>query len=666
MIFVFVNKTELNKAVSDQIITTDLRTLKNSAAGGIKVIEIGGKSEQNQYSGNNMFGGEVLADKIVSEFAGTKKTSAKTVVYESPSTQNKILLEDVFKENTPYTIILYGMNYGDYVDANIKVSYTDGTNSNALTFASKGELSYCIFKTNANKTVKAIRGFYGAVSTVLYYEKCGVFEGEVALEDFEPFVGNKPSPNTDYQQEIKKVVLTGAKSVNKNFFNAQTVVKGRLDNGVLGYESDTTDLTVNGDAITCTVINAYRGFVSDYIAVSGSVAVSCVSTVNYNFIDIFDKDKQFIRRVSFTTEKVLSVSDNEVYIRVSFQNTTTGTFTVSNIQVELGDKVTDYQRNQESSITFTNPITLREKDILTPKVIKRKRGVITLDGTENWLIYTIDGVNQFYVTEKLINGYTESSKAICISNYFVGSKLADRKGNYNIVYGIGGLGLAFNTMDFLTVDEWKNWLAQKYADGNPVIVEYEFADYVEEELPTADQIALNSLLSFDGVTHLYFDSEIEPTSLAECGTNHVGALTLLNSNLHEQLNIKRTNSREVLWTNSSPSLSIPSNTPLLYMTLEEYESYNFFMITYAESTESGAASKQLLMARAGGYGNGNNSRLEGIIKEADTYHYHERSLAYSYDSQAFMVGQCTYLGADCKANLANDKLIPYQIIGIKG
>jgi len=74
---------------------------------------------------------------------------------------------------------------------------------------------------------------------------------------------------------------------------------------------------------------------------------------------------------------------------------------------------------------------------------------------------------------------------------------------------------------FATVEEFVAQLKEK-----PINVAYPLAEPTFEPLPTADQIALNSLLSFDGVTHLFFDSEIQPTSLVKYGTSEVGALTL--------------------------------------------------------------------------------------------------------------------------------------------
>lgn len=48
----------------------------------------------------------------------------------------------------------------------------------------------------------------------------------------------------------------------------------------------------------------------------------------------------------------------------------------------------------------------------------------------------------------------------------------------------------------------------------------------EETLPIADQIALNSLQTFDGITYVEFVSEIKPTFSAKYGTTEMGGMTL--------------------------------------------------------------------------------------------------------------------------------------------
>lgn len=123
--------------------------------------------------------------------------------------------------------------------------------------------------------------------------------------------------------------------------------------------------------------------------------------------------------------------------------------------------------------------------------------------------------------------------------------------------------------------------------------------------------------------------------------------------------------RELLWTNTDTTVSLSGNTTLFELPLEEYNKYEFFLITYMLSTAETTANSQLIIARAAGTGNGNNAQIMDVLKEGTTYHYHGRRIAYSYNSQAFVAARCTYLKADNSTAEAADKIIPYQIYGIK-
>lgn len=125
--------------------------------------------------GANIWGGDSLADTIVLLVPNsTKDTANKTVTFGSVQASNKVLFT-TFKANTRYTIIL-SVASGN---ANMAVNYTDGTSSS---------LSNGVNVTNASKSVAYIRGQNQGGTSVLNYESCGIFEGVLTAEDFEPYV----------------------------------------------------------------------------------------------------------------------------------------------------------------------------------------------------------------------------------------------------------------------------------------------------------------------------------------------------------------------------------------------------------------------------------------------------------------------------------------------
>ena len=76
-------------------------------------------------------------------------------------------------------------------------------------------------------------------------------------------------------------------------------------------------------------------------------------------------------------------------------------------------------------------------------------------------------------------------------------------------------------MRYSTVDEFKTSLQE-----SPLIVLYELATPTYEPLPESEQVALYSLESYDTVTYISCDSEVEPTWDLEYGTSKVGGYSL--------------------------------------------------------------------------------------------------------------------------------------------
>jgi hypothetical protein len=142
-------------------------------------------------TGKNIFGGEAFADKIMDNVVGaTKDTAAGTVTFASTRVSG-VGFFDSFKENTQYTIIFYGRNSSDRSrTANIRVSYTDGSTSDNINFDSSGADSFAVVTSKAGKTIQRIYGSNQSSNTILYYDKCGIFEGVLTAEDFEPYVEN--------------------------------------------------------------------------------------------------------------------------------------------------------------------------------------------------------------------------------------------------------------------------------------------------------------------------------------------------------------------------------------------------------------------------------------------------------------------------------------------
>lgn len=148
-------------------------------------------------TGKNIFGGLALAQALVDSGSSSVvlDVDAKIVQYgyNNNSSSTKALFNN-FKENTQYTIILKTKctKIGTVVKftSNLVINYTDGTRK-MLTDIVNSQLDtvvVAVITTDASKSVSNIKYVYqDGSTTVLYYDECGIFEGVVTADDFEPY-----------------------------------------------------------------------------------------------------------------------------------------------------------------------------------------------------------------------------------------------------------------------------------------------------------------------------------------------------------------------------------------------------------------------------------------------------------------------------------------------
>lgn len=135
--------------------------------------------------GKNIFGGEILADKIIElDSSAEKDTEQKTIRY-APNRINGKVLFDKFKTETQYTFILRGKG-NSTINTNVEIFYTDGTRK-VLKFSSANTVETILVVTDANKTIESFSGMWRDGTTTLYYEQCGIFEGVITADEFTPY-----------------------------------------------------------------------------------------------------------------------------------------------------------------------------------------------------------------------------------------------------------------------------------------------------------------------------------------------------------------------------------------------------------------------------------------------------------------------------------------------
>ena len=206
--------------------------------------------------GVNLFGGEALANKIVEVAGGVIDEKSQTVRFLSTGINGKVIFDN-FKTNTVYTFILSGWNeFGN--GSNLLVLYTDGT-VDYLAFKASQTHSVTVFKSNFTKSVKAFCGVNYSEYTNLYYNECGIFEGDINAEDFKPYIKRTLTmpeavqalpdygvgiPNTDYYNRIRwRYDEQADKWVREYMKRAKKIVFDGVTNGK---KMDATDNQAGG------------------------------------------------------------------------------------------------------------------------------------------------------------------------------------------------------------------------------------------------------------------------------------------------------------------------------------------------------------------------------------------------------------------------------------
>jgi len=469
-------------------------TLEHSHNGGIKVIEIGGKTEQKQYSGKNLYsGGDQSFTKSVDVIL-EKELPPGTYTVSAFVTSN----------DTDHTYCLVGFMDGA-ADGNLNTTLNrDIRNSKTVTTVNP------VSKIRFNASI----GLSDSTGDTATWKDIQIEAGS-EMTDYEPFVGNKQSPSPEYPQEMESVVLKGAKSVGEQLLDINDYELGSYSN------SDGRPISSSG---------AYRfnkAVKVDY----GETIYLLKGMISYWYSG--EEDNLTLVLYDAGSGLVKTVPKDVTYVKFRIFGADFETFDPEDYMVSKSE-ITEWKPYQEKSIVFSQPITLNGIGDAQDLIVRKDGEIGTnrelkedvFDGSDDEEWFRVSSTYSIYalvLKDVKMNVFTQN-KALCDRYIY------DPKTNSNMIDGTFKVGTTTSgergyiyicDTSFATVEEFVAQLKEK-----PINVAYPLAEPTFEPLPTADQIALNSLLSFDGVTHLFFDSEIQPTSLVKYGTSEVGALTL--------------------------------------------------------------------------------------------------------------------------------------------
>lgn len=347
---------------------------------------------------------------------------------------------------------------------------------------------------------------------------------------YEPYVGGTTSPNPDYPQEVK--------SVGDKTSNLADLSKAQL--------STTTPNTIfEYNNLTGTIELKSTPRTYDYSYISAENLGLEVGKTYYYGGDVIVSGKQ----TTATTNMVFSLADTTYKGFYVDKNGTThiqGTFTYTGQSSVSFRMFFNYGSAEPANVTFANvyvsevkdefepygykmPIKINDKvtniylneplrkagdyidyiDYKNKKVVRPMTRLI-FNGTETfWTNQTVSNNQVVSVLKTSINTgglvlpYT-SNKFYC--SHFNISTIINTV-NIGQVY-CGGNYINFNLDGVNNLTTFKEWLAQQYANGTPVVFEYPVAT------PTEETIEIPDIQMTKGTNIFGVQTEIQPSALS--------------------------------------------------------------------------------------------------------------------------------------------------------
>lgn len=342
-----------------------------------------------------------------------------------------------------------------------------------------------------------------ALSTPIVGEGENITLNDTAEKRFENFdiEGNseqEATPSPDYPSEVKSCGDNGSINevvCNKNLFDKNKIFAKSF------YNQIGTIIQATGWKLFELIPKENTDYVLK-VNNSSSNIVSIVGVNNDNSITIIS-DLKLLNKFN---------SKNYKKIRYSINNND-----LDNCQLEEGTTATPYEEHQEQSYTIPTQQPMRSIGDTRDKFILKENGKwyerhyvqrLILNGTEGW---NFDNNNNRFYFGKAGN---KGSGYIMSSHYLTGDTT---KQNNTCEIWTGAI--LFRDERYTNVNDWKSYLAEQYANGTPVYVDYVLATPTDIECTSQQTEILNQMYikakSYKGVTHIYSNDEVSPNCYVE-------------------------------------------------------------------------------------------------------------------------------------------------------
>ena len=449
---------------------------------------------------NNLLFKPMLREATIADDTYEQYGASPSPDYPSPieNVEGKNLFDGNKSEWGKYNV--WQHNTGNYANAFVNVINIKGLNKCSISFKNntrtfrfgyqfiddnENYLSGVYWSAPTNEKVFANISVPENASKIIISQLDGQKEDDIEIQLEE---GTVATPYVPYNSLEFKVE-------GKNLQNTN------LRNGI--YNANTGEYSANSNYLANT----------DIISVKPSTLYSFSSDLGYSFeAYLYDKNKQFIAR-AFATDNAFTTSEETYYI--NWRTLTSGQNNLDcKVQLEFGEP-TDYEPYKSQVATF--PLAeekLMEGSYLADDGIHHTRKQYTFTGNETFVISNENNnyirlYSPIFADAIKTSGYETIDKFIC--THF------EQFSDYNISKNCIALNqkrfyITISKAIVTDVTTFKTLLAEQYANGTPVIVEYELAEPEVVPYTAEQQEAWNKIESmklYDGVNHIESTSEID-------------------------------------------------------------------------------------------------------------------------------------------------------------
>lgn len=354
------------------------------------------------------------------------------------------------------------------------------TNVQIAIFIQKGlTVNNLLFKPMLRKATIADDTYeqYGASPSPDYRSPIGNLEGNVEIKDIGKQIFNK---NDNY------VYTNSPNTITINQLDTGLRIKSSYNGGLPFVVYKSIDLV---------------GFVGKTIKMKSKIVNSAQNKGGYD-IGLINSDgtrrtpvvdsKVSNKEISFIVPSADEMGAKHflgIWLRINNSGTMTSNAYAdfTDLMVVIGDTIREYEDYQEQKVDF--PLSEGQKlmkgSYLADDGIHHKRKQVVLDGSDNraWYMDTQSETStDYFYTRAGIT--TENINSVICSHFKKGSR--SRQGFWAITFFCITMnktvtGIISSDTKAQRITKFKTWLATQYANGTPVIVEYELAE--EEIVP---------------------------------------------------------------------------------------------------------------------------------------------------------------------------------------